>query len=427
MNGAFCPANTAGPAKMILSRRNSGRCSMPSTPATVIDVTLEARDEVHEGLFASTPECVTEIFADLHVALRVIGSVRPHAIVVDLADGDAFWSGLLKSRGANRSFGHSRIPAAGTSDIAGPSEGSAGSPDRVSPRGGGGHTRSLADSRSSWERRGQPGCEFCHGPARRSEATRCGIMLTPGCAAENSAERTRAWVGTVERGCRERAEQACRALGRQRVLRRAGPRRSTSHRRPLPDAQRCASRDPLPEGGPRRCPLRDPSRADPHRHRHRGRPVRDAQPPRPGDVFGEIALLDGHARTAEAIALETTDLFVIDRRDFLELLAHDAALAARIIGFLCRRLRWMSERMEEATLLPLDARLARRLVMLSEDYGAEIQVTQQELAAYVGAARESVNRVLQDWRRSGIIDLGRSRVHVKVAPRLAALGAPSRL
>jgi CRP-like cAMP-binding protein len=87
----------------------------------------------------------------------------------------------------------------------------------------------------------------------------------------------------------------------------------------------------------------------------------------------------------------------------------------------------MSERMEEATLLPLDARLARRLMMLSEDYGAEIQVTQQELAAYVGAARESVNRVLQDWRRSGIIDLGRSRVRVKVAPRLAALGEPSRI
>jgi CRP/FNR family transcriptional regulator, cyclic AMP receptor protein len=127
----------------------------------------------------------------------------------------------------------------------------------------------------------------------------------------------------------------------------------------------------------------------------------------PGDVFGEIALLDGDARTAEAIALEATDLFVIDRRDFLELLAHDATLAA--------------------TLLPLDTRLARRLVMLSEDYGAEIQVTQQELAAYVGAARESVNRVLQDWRRSGIIDLGRSRVRVKVAPRLAALGEPSRI
>lgn len=147
----------------------------------------------------------------------------------------------------------------------------------------------------------------------------------------------------------------------------------------------------------------------------------------PGDVFGEIALLDGHARTAEAIGLEATELFVIERRDFLGLLAHDATLASGIIGFLCRRLRWMSERMEEATLLPLDTRLARRLVMLSEDYGAEIQVTQQELAAYVGAARESVNRVLQDWRRSGIIDLGRSRVRVKIAQRLAALGGPSRI
>jgi CRP/FNR family cyclic AMP-dependent transcriptional regulator len=142
----------------------------------------------------------------------------------------------------------------------------------------------------------------------------------------------------------------------------------------------------------------------------------------PGDVFGEIALLDGHPRTAEAVALEATDLFVVNRHDFLGLLAHDAALAARIIGFLCLRLRWMSERMEEATLLSLDARLARRLIMLFQDYGAEIHVTQQELAAFVGAARESVNRTLQGWQRSGIIELGRSRVTVKMAQRLVALG-----
>jgi CRP/FNR family cyclic AMP-dependent transcriptional regulator len=147
----------------------------------------------------------------------------------------------------------------------------------------------------------------------------------------------------------------------------------------------------------------------------------------PGDVFGEIALLDGHPRTAEAVAIEATELFVIERGDFLGLLTRDPAVAIRIIGFLCGRLRWMSERMEEATLLPLDTRLARRLIMLSEDYGAEIQVTQTELAAFVGAARESVNRVLQDWRRAGIIDLGRSRVTVKSARPLAALGARSRV
>lgn len=141
-----------------------------------------------------------------------------------------------------------------------------------------------------------------------------------------------------------------------------------------------------------------------------------------GDVFGEIAFLDGHLRTAEAVALEPTDLFVVERRDFLKLLARDATLAAQIIGLLCQRLRWMSDRMEEATLLPLDARLARRLIMLSQDYGAEIPVTQQELAAFVGAARESVNRILQNWRGAGIIELGRSRVTVRVAQRLVALG-----
>lgn len=144
----------------------------------------------------------------------------------------------------------------------------------------------------------------------------------------------------------------------------------------------------------------------------------------PGDVFGEIALLDGHPRTAEAVALEPAELFVVQRRDFLALVEREGALAVRIIGFLCTRLRWMSERMEEATLLPLDARLARRLTMLAEDYGAEVRVTQQELAAFVGAARESVNRVLQDWQRAGVVALGRSRVTVRTPEHLAALGAP---
>ncbi len=77
----------------------------------------------------------------------------------------------------------------------------------------------------------------------------------------------------------------------------------------------------------------------------------------PGDVFGEIAFLDGHPRTAEAVALEPADLFVVEGRAFLKLLAGDPALAVQIINLLCQRLRWMSARMEEATLLPLDIRL----------------------------------------------------------------------
>jgi len=112
-----------------------------------------------------------------------------------------------------------------------------------------------------------------------------------------------------------------------------------------------------------------------------------------GDVFGEIALLDGQPRTADAVALEPCDLFVVQRRDFLGLLGRDPQIAVRVIELLCARLRWMSERMEEATLLPLETRLARRLLSLAQDFGSDVQVSQQELAHVVGAARESVNRI----------------------------------
>jgi CRP/FNR family cyclic AMP-dependent transcriptional regulator len=77
----------------------------------------------------------------------------------------------------------------------------------------------------------------------------------------------------------------------------------------------------------------------------------------PGDVFGEVALLDGRPRTADAIAVEPTELFVVRRRDFLDLLERRPAVAIRIIELLCERFRWMSDRMEEVVLLPLPQRL----------------------------------------------------------------------
>jgi CRP/FNR family transcriptional regulator, cyclic AMP receptor protein len=141
-----------------------------------------------------------------------------------------------------------------------------------------------------------------------------------------------------------------------------------------------------------------------------------------GDVFGEIALLDGQPRTADAIALEPCELFVVQRRDFLALLEREPSLAIRVIEFLCVRLRWMSMRMEEATLLPVEVRLARRLLMLAQDYGSQVQVSQQELASFVGAARESVNRQLQLWQQSGLVALGRCRINILDVNRLARLG-----
>ncbi len=145
-----------------------------------------------------------------------------------------------------------------------------------------------------------------------------------------------------------------------------------------------------------------------------------------GDVFGEIALLDGRARTADAMAVEESDLLIVHRRDFLALLRSDGSVALGVIAMLCDRLRWMSERMEEAVLMPLEARLARRVAALAEDFGAEILISQEQLAVFVGATRESVNRHLQEWRREGVVSLGRGSLRVLDAARLATYASGNR-
>nr|WP_246736447.1 Crp/Fnr family transcriptional regulator [Enterovirga sp. DB1703] len=141
----------------------------------------------------------------------------------------------------------------------------------------------------------------------------------------------------------------------------------------------------------------------------------------PGDVFGEVALLDGRPRTADAIAAERAELFVVRRRDLLDLLAQRPAVAIGIIELLCTRIRWMSERMEETVLMRVSERLARRLLALAEDYGADLTVSQEELAVFVGATRETVNRQLQVWKRMNLIELGRGRIRLVDPAGLAAL------
>ncbi|GJD49048.1 Cyclic AMP receptor protein [Methylobacterium crusticola] len=140
----------------------------------------------------------------------------------------------------------------------------------------------------------------------------------------------------------------------------------------------------------------------------------------PGDVFGEVALLDGHPRTATALASEPTDLFVILRSDLLALIESRPGLAVQLIELLCARIRWMSERAEEASFLALEQRVARRLLGLCNDYGAEVMVSQEDLAVFVGATRESVNRQLQAWKRAGVIATSRGRIRILDIGRLTA-------
>src|SRR5437868_3298326 len=124
----------------------------------------------------------------------------------------------------------------------------------------------------------------------------------------------------------------------------------------------------------------------------------------PGDLFGEVAVLDGQSRTADATAGEASELFVLRREDFLAFLEREPKVAIKIIALLCQRIRWQSERMEESMLQPLPIRLARRLCALAADFGSEVHISQEQLGVFVGASRDSVKRQLQQWRKEGILE-----------------------
>jgi CRP-like cAMP-binding protein len=78
-----------------------------------------------------------------------------------------------------------------------------------------------------------------------------------------------------------------------------------------------------------------------------------------GEIFGEIALLDGMSRTADAVALTDCELMMIERRDFLTFMHSEPNVAFKLIGMLCARLRSADKYLEEVMLMPMPARLAR--------------------------------------------------------------------
>ena len=79
----------------------------------------------------------------------------------------------------------------------------------------------------------------------------------------------------------------------------------------------------------------------------------------PGQIFGEIALLDGGQRTADAVAARDSELLIIDRRDFIPLVQREPEVAIKLIEILCARLRNTSEQVEDVIFLDLPARLAK--------------------------------------------------------------------
>jgi CRP/FNR family transcriptional regulator, cyclic AMP receptor protein len=146
----------------------------------------------------------------------------------------------------------------------------------------------------------------------------------------------------------------------------------------------------------------------------------------PGEIFGEIALLDGQPRTADAVALSACELMVIERRDFLAFMRGEPKVAMKLIELLCARLRFASARLEEVVFLSLPARLARMLIRLLEDADAsagqgKLKITQREISQMLGTTRETVNKQLSIWAKDKLVALKRGGVVVLAPEALAAL------
>ena len=147
---------------------------------------------------------------------------------------------------------------------------------------------------------------------------------------------------------------------------------------------------------------------------------------REGDVFGEIALLDGQPRTADATAMTPCELIVIERRDFVPFLRDHPDVMLKLIEILCSRLRHTSEQVQEITFLNLPTRLAKALLELAAGSPADrpqVAITQRELSQIIGRSRESTNKQLRAWEKRKWIRLERGGISILARDRLAAVAA----
>lgn len=138
----------------------------------------------------------------------------------------------------------------------------------------------------------------------------------------------------------------------------------------------------------------------------------------PGEIFGEIAMLDGGKRTADAVAEGDSELMYVGRADFLSFLEGNPKLCIEMLELVCGRLRSTSEQLEDFSFLDLRTRLAKRLLQLVDEHGETaaqgthiaMALSQQTLAAMMGTSREAVNKQLRQWEGQGIIALGRNSI-----------------
>ncbi|MEM8699355.1 MAG: Crp/Fnr family transcriptional regulator [Pseudomonadota bacterium] len=130
-----------------------------------------------------------------------------------------------------------------------------------------------------------------------------------------------------------------------------------------------------------------------------------------GDIFGELALIDGAPRSTDAVMAEAGEIYVLERRIFQSALRQQPDMALALLSVLSKRLRDTNRLVESVSFLELGPRMARLLLSLA-DRGEETEegeivlgarYTQTELAKRIAASRESVSKQIAKWTRGGIV------------------------
>lgn len=149
---------------------------------------------------------------------------------------------------------------------------------------------------------------------------------------------------------------------------------------------------------------------------------------RRGDFFGELALLDGAPRSASAIALEPTEVLTLPRDQFRVLVASQPAIRDALLTSLAGELRRLTTHVAELHFLDLTGRLAARLARLAQEHGERLPsgairldapLTQSDLAAMIGATRQSVNKLLGEFEADGLLLIERDSIVVPNLDRLS--------
>ena len=151
----------------------------------------------------------------------------------------------------------------------------------------------------------------------------------------------------------------------------------------------------------------------------------------PDDYFGDIALIDGGERSADAVAMADCELLVLNRRDFMPILEKRADICLILLKVLCYRLRQTTEQVEDVLFRHIESRIAKQLLQLSESaslhshpgLSADLHIPQRELGHIAGCSRESVNKTLHIWQKAGLITLGRGSVMIRDLAEIRRLAA----